>query len=302
MIDNFIIKRKDIAGSYILIDSGDCHKLESWSGYIVDRPDPQALWKKKSSIEMWDNCHAKFIENRSGKREERGEWKVYQKAREDHAVSFYKDLKAEFKLSPFKHTGIFPEQYSNWSFIDEKITLQKSKSDKSIKILNLFGYTGCASLVAAYAGADEVVHVDASKSSIKTGMANQKKSNLENKKIRWICEDAFVFLKREIRRGNKYDGIIMDPPSFGRGAKGEVWKLEEKFIDFVEEAKKLLSNNPLFFIVNGYAAGYSHIAYRQNIENLKEKYGGYIESGELVFEDENKRFLPAGITARWSSY
>lgn len=277
---------------YVLLDSGNGRKLESYNGYIMDRPDPQALWPKKLHTSEWEKANAVFREQATGKREERGEWKVYDALPEQFAINFFRDLKAQVKLNPFKHTGIFPEQYANWKFIDEKI----KGANRPSKVLNLFGYTGCASLVAANAGA-EVVHVDGSKSSIGTGVQNAKLSGLEDAPIRWILDDAFAFVKRELRRGNTYDGIIMDPPSFGRGAKGEVWKLEDSFVDFVAECGKLLSPNPLFFIVNGYAAGYSHIAYKQNLDVfLDEKKS---ESGELLIKDTAGRFLPSGIVARW---
>lgn len=277
---------------YVLLDSGDGRKLESYNGYIMDRPDPQALWPKKIAVTEWEKANAIFREKATGKRDERGEWKVYDALPENFAINFFDNLKAEVKLSPFKHTGIFPEQYANWKFIDEKIKSSKRK----LKVLNLFGYTGCASLVAANAGA-EVVHVDASKQSIGTGVSNAKMSGLEDAPIRWILDDAFAFVKRELRRGNTYDGIIMDPPSFGRGAKGEVWKLEDSFVDFVGECAKLLSAEPSFFIINGYAAGYSHIAYKQNIDMYLEAKGK-TESGELLIKDTAGRFLPSGIVAR----
>ncbi len=291
---SFIIKTdKNSDLKYILLDSGDGRKLESYNGYIMDRPDPQALWSKKLSTTEWEKSDAVFVEQASGKREERGEWKVYNSLPADFHINFFENLQAQVKLSPFKHTGIFPEQYANWQFIHNSL-----KGTTGKKILNLFGYTGCASLVAGAAGA-EVVHVDASKQSIATGMANAKVSGLGDRPIRWILDDAFAFVKREIRRGNTYDGIMMDPPSFGRGAKGEVWKLEDSFVEFVSECTKLLSKDALFFIVNGYAAGYSHMAYKQNLDNIVDTQGGRTESGELMIEDSTGRFLPCGIVARW---
>lgn len=279
---------------YTLIDTGDKRKLESYAGYIMDRPDPQALWPKTLSTE-WDKVDAIFIEDKSGKRDERGSWKEYKKVTEDFSINFFKDLKCNIKLNPFKHTGIFPEQYDNWKFIDE--TISKSKN-KSIKVLNLFGYTGCASLVAAKAGA-EVTHVDASKPSIGAGMKNAELSGLKDKPIRWILDDAFAFVKKELRRGNTYQGIIMDPPAFGRGSAGQVWKLEEQFVDFVQETAKLLADDALFFVVNGYASGYSHIAYKQNLGAVFTK--GKVESKELTLEDSTGKLLPCGIVARWKS-
>jgi 23S rRNA (cytosine1962-C5)-methyltransferase len=279
---------------YTLIDTGDKRKLESYNGYTMDRPDPQALWPKKLTKE-WDKPDAIFVEDKSGKREERGIWKTNKDLPEDFSINFFKDLRCSVKLNPFKHTGIFPEQYDNWKFIDE--TISKSKN-KNIKVLNLFGYTGCASLVAANAGA-EVTHVDASKPSIGAGMKNAELSGLKDKPIRWILDDAFAFVKKELRRGNTYQGIIMDPPAFGRGSAGQVWKLEEQFVDFVQETAKLLSDDALFFVVNGYASGYSHIAYKQNLEAVFSK--GKVESKELTIEDSAGKLLPCGIVARWKS-
>lgn len=279
---------------YKLIDTGDKRKLESYNGYIMDRPDPQALWPKKLTKE-WDKPDAIFVEDKGGKREERGIWKTNKDLPEDFSINFFKNLRCGVKLNPFKHTGIFPEQYDNWKFIDEAITKSKNKN---IKVLNLFGYTGCASLVAANAGA-ETVHVDASKPSIGVGMKNAELSGLKDKPIRWILDDAFAFVKKELRRGNTYQGIIMDPPAFGRGSAGQVWKLEEQFIDFVQETAKLLAPNALFFVVNGYASGYSHIAYKQNLEAIFTK--GKVESKELTIEDTTGKLLPCGIVARWKS-
>lgn len=293
-MSSFIIKTLNNPDlQYHLIDSGDGRKLESYNGYIMDRPDPQALWPKKLPATDWEKADAIFIEKPTGKREERGDWKTIKPLPEDFSIQFFGNLQAQVKLSPFKHTGIFPEQFSNWQFIDKKIKKTTGK-----KVLNLFGYTGCASLVAAAAGA-EVVHVDGSKASIATGISNAKLSGLENAPIRWILDDAFAFVKRELRRGNQYDGIVMDPPSFGRGAKGEIWKLEESFVAFVAECSKLLKPDALFFIVNGYAAGYSHVAYKQNLDMLLDTKG--TESGELLIEDAQGRFLPSGIVARWGN-
>lgn len=279
---------------YTLIDTGDKRKLESYDGYIMDRPDPQALWPKKLTKE-WDKPDAIFIEDKSGKREERGVWKTNKDLPEDFSIIFFKDLRCNVKLNPFKHTGIFPEQYDNWKFMDEIISKSKNKN---IKVLNLFGYTGCASLVAANAGA-EVTHVDASKPSIGAGMKNAELSGLKDKPIRWILDDAFAFVKKELRRGNTYQGIIMDPPAFGRGSAGQVWKLEEQFIDFVQETSKLLADDALFFVVNGYASGYSHFAYKQNLDAIFTK--GKVESKELTIEDNTGKLLPCGIVARWKS-
>lgn len=202
-------------------------------------------------------------------------------------------LKLQIKLSPFKHTGLFPEQIVNWQWMEEVL-----RDKKNVKVLNLFGYTGGASLICAKAGA-EVTHVDASKSAITWANENAKLSGLEEKPIRWILDDALAFVKKEVRRGAKYDAIVMDPPSFGRGAKGEVWKIEEGFLDLMNDCFKLLSENPLFFVLNGYSAGYSAIAYEENLKPLVDRFGGEVESGELAIRDSHNHLLPCGIVARW---
>ena len=217
----------------------------------------------------------------------------------------FDDLKFNIKPTAFKHTGVFPEQSSNWSWIISKIKNQKSnikiKEDaKPIKVLNLFGYTGGATLAALSAGA-EVTHVDGSKSAITWAKENAELSGLDKKPVRWIIDDARKFVMREIKRGGKYDGIVMDPPSFGRGGKGEIWKIETDFIKLLEDCSKILSDNPLFFIVNGYAAGYSSTAYYNALKPLVQKYGGEFEMGELTIEEsKGRRLLPCGIFVRWS--
>jgi len=262
---------------YELIDSGSNYKLERYGKFVLSRPDPQALWP--TDRKNWKS-DAEFKDD-------------WNKTIEPWSIDFG-GLKLQIKLSPFKHTGLFPEQIVNWQWM-EKLILE---SKRPIKVLNLFGYTGGASLICAKAGA-EVTHVDASKSAITWANENASLSNLQDKPIRWILDDALEFVKKEIRRGNKYDAIVMDPPSFGRGAKGEVWKIEEGFLDLMDNCFKLLSDNPLFFVLNGYSAGYSAIAYEENLKPLQKKYGGSIESGELAIQDSNKRLLPCGIVARW---
>ena len=262
---------------YELIDSGSNYKLERYGKFVLSRPDPQALWATDRKNWKFD---AEFKDD-------------WNKTIEPWSIDFG-GLKLQIKLSPFKHTGLFPEQIVNWQWMEKLIT----ESKQPVKVLNLFGYTGGASLICAKAGA-EVTHVDASKSAITWANENASLSNLQDKPIRWILDDALEFVKKEIRRGNKYDAIVMDPPSFGRGAKGEVWKIEEGFLDLMDNCFKLLSDNPLFFVLNGYSAGYSAIAYEENLKPLQKKYGGSIESGELAIQDSNKRLLPCGIVARW---
>jgi len=197
---------------------------------------------------------------------------------------------------PFKHVGVFPEQASNWGWIKKQVS-----GKSGARILNLFGYTGGATLASAKSGAS-VTHVDASKAAITWAKGNAKRSGLENRPIRWILDDAKTFMKREVRRSNHYEGIILDPPAFGRGAKGEVWKIERDLIPLLDLCFEVLSEKPALFLLSGYASGYSAISYKQNILYLKEKFGGEIESGELAIkESKSPRLLPAGIFARWSA-
>lgn len=284
---------------YELIDSGEGEKLERFGDVVLRRPDPQALWKKTNE-EEWKNANGYFI--REGRE---GRWNFIKDTPEKWTINF-SDLIFNIRPSSFKHTGIFPEQSSNWDWTrglikNEIVKIKKggSENQREISVLNLFGYTGGASIACAQAGA-KVCHVDASKSSISLAKENAESSKISETSIRWILDDAKAFVAKEIRRGNKYDGIIMDPPAFGRGPEGDVWQIEDDFVTFVEECKKLLSDTPLFFLVNGYASGYSQLAYYYSVKDLVEKFGGEIESGELTIrESKSERLLPCGIFARW---
>lgn len=274
---------------YELLDSGDGEKLEQFGEYVLRRPDPQALWQKNLEEKEWKSANAYF--ERVG---DSGKWKKKDGMPSEWPVNFG-NLKFLIKPTAFKHTGLFPEQEENWKWVSEKI----KSSARSIKVLNLFGYTGGATLAAALAGA-EVTHVDSSKSAITWAKQNAEASNLADKKIRWIEDDARKFVQREIKRGNKYDGIIMDPPAFGHGANNEIWKIEEDFLKLLEMCEQVLSPKPLFFLVNGYSAGYSALAYKNSLEFLVKKYGGSIECGELTIQEKSGRLLPAGIFARFN--
>ena len=284
---NLIIKpQKD----YELLDSGDGKKLERYGSFVLSRPDPQALWKPSKLMSEWNTADAVFI--RKGKEVE---WKKKKTLLESWNIDFG-GMVFEIRPTTFKHTGLFPEQLSNWMWMERTIRT----ANRPTKVLNLFGYTGGASLACAKAGA-EVCHVDGSKMAIAWARKNQELSGLSEKPIRWILDDAMLFLKREVKRGNKYDGIIMDPPAFGHGPKGEIWKIEEQFNDLMETCFKVLSDKPLFFLINGYASGYSPIAYENNMFPLVKKYGGTIEIGELgIGESRTGRTLPCGIFARWN--
>lgn len=275
---------------YELLDSGEGEKLERYGNFILSRPDPQALWPKKLLPEKWKNANANF-----SRESQNTGWKFKKDLPKKWEINFA-GLKFLIKPTAFKHTGLFPEQSQNWKWLEEKI----SKAGRPVSVLNLFGYTGGATLAAAKAGA-EVCHVDGSKAAITWAKENAKISGLESKPIRWILDDALAFVGREIKRGKFYDGIIMDPPAFGRGPEGEMWKIEENFLDLVSKCKQILSKEPLFFLVNGYSSGYSALAYENNLSDLVEKFGGVVESGELVIKESGAgRLLPCGIFGRWS--
>lgn len=282
---------------YELLDSGEGEKLERFGSHILSRPDPQALWQKRLPATEWKKAEAYFNRDESG-----AEWTYKSgKSLEKWSIDFG-GLKMWIKPTAFKHTGLFPEQAANWEWMREKI-----KNHKEIEVLNLFGYTGGATLACAQAGA-KVVHIDSSKAAVTWARDNAELSGLADKPIRWIIEDARTFVEREIRRGRTYDAIIMDPPAFGHGPESELWKIEEHFLALVENCKKLLKPDPLFFLINGYSAGYSAIAYKNNLLSLVEKSGGVIEIGELTIQESRiknqesnaqGRLLPCGIFARW---
>ena len=270
---------------YECIKTGNGEKLERRKDIILIRPDPQIIWNKK---DKWNNFDAHYHRSTEGG----GSWEFKRKLPEFWTVN-YNSL--TFKVSPtnFKHTGIFPEQAANWDFIESKIKEYK-KNHNEMKILNLFAYTGCATMTAANAGATETVHVDASKGINEWAKENMKLCKLEDKKIRFITEDTIKFLEREERRGRKYEGIIMDPPSYGRGPNKEVWKFENDFPRLLDKVKKVLSEDFSFLLISCYTTGISHIS----LENiLKQNFPGYkIETGENCLPvTEDNLILPCGI-------
>lgn len=273
---------------YELLDSGNEEKLERYGKFVLARPDPQALWERKLPASVWHKADAWY--ERSGKT---GKWHMREGMPKEWEISFG-PFRFLIKPTTFKHTGLFPEQDSNWKWTHELI----KNAGRPVSVLNLFAYTGGATLAAAKAGAS-VVHLDASKTAVEWARKNAELSGLSDKPIRWITEDALAFVKREAKRGNRYDAIIMDPPAFGHGPKDELWKIEESFLGLMDSCKKILSDKPLFFLINGYAAGYSHLAFRYNLDSVKERFGGTLESGELGIEEKSGRVLPSGIYARW---
>jgi 23S rRNA (cytosine1962-C5)-methyltransferase len=278
---------------YELLDSGEGYKLERFGGIVLARPDPQALWRKRLGEDMWNNADGTFMKG-DGKT---GSWKFKGEKKERWNIEFG-TLKFVIKPSPFKHVGLFPEQSVNWAWTQEKIA-GRLAAKRPVSVLNLFGYTGGATLACAQAGA-QVTHVDASKAALTWANENAEVSGLKDTPIRWILDDALEFVKKELKRGKRYEGIIMDPPAFGRGVNNEVWKIEDDFLKLFDAVTELLSKDPLFLMVNGYASGYSALAYENNLKSLMEKLGGTVESGELAIEETGSgRLLPCGIFSRW---
>lgn len=298
---------------YELLDCGEGEKLERFGKYVLRRPDPQALWQKRLDEAEWKKANARFTrDSDSGNGDNKSGWVFRQEIESKWPIEF-SGLKFFIKPTAFKHVGIFPEQSQNWSWLLEKVSTAVTNNivkvgdtqESEIEVLNLFGYTGGASLICAKAGA-KVVHVDGSKAALSWGKENAEISGLSLKPIRWILDDTRVFVTREIKRERKYDGIIMDPPAFGHGPENELWKIEDDFLALVSDCIKILKDKPSFFLINGYSAGYSAIAYENILLQLVEKFGGSVEIGELTIEESKiegkyRRLLPAGIFARWSN-
>ena len=278
---------------YEILDMANGEKLERWGDVYLIRPDPQIIWKKPSFPEKWKNAHAKYQRSSTGG----GAWNYKKKIPESWEIH-YKDLTFLVKPMGFKHTGLFPEQAVNWDWMIQKI----QKTGRPIKVLNLFAYTGGASVACSYAGAS-VCHVDSSKGMVTWAKENMAASGLQNRPIRYIVDDVVKFVNREIRRGNTYDAIIMDPPSYGRGTNGEVWKFEENLPALIELCSNVLSDKPLFFLINSYTTGISSMVL-ENLLNLtiSKKYKGQVSHGEIGLPMTNSSLmLPCGIYARWES-
>lgn len=274
---------------YELLDSGDGYRLERFGDYTIAKPDPQAIWQRHFAAGVWNKADATF-EKKDGK-----EGWVKKRDIPERWLLHYKMISFYAKLTPFKHTGIFPEQHLHWDFIHEKVV----RSKRQVKILNLFAYTGIASLVAANAGA-EVTHVDASRPAIGWARENQEVSKLSQKPIRWILDDVLRFVEKEARRGNHYDGIIMDPPIYGHGPGGELWDFPKSFPKLIKLCSQLLSDKPLFMITNAYAISASSIMLENVLWDHLTK--GKVEVGELALQQKSdQRLLSTGIYARWSA-
>jgi 23S rRNA (cytosine1962-C5)-methyltransferase len=287
---------------YALIDSGDGLKLERFGKYIFVRPESQAMWKRSLEQE-WKNAHAVFVPTGE---ESGGHWDFKKKVDQQWTMSYalpLPDKKLSFKVmtTPGRHLGVFPEVAAHWDWFSELIHHRVYEEHREINALNLFGYTGLASLAAAAVGA-KVTHVDASKKSVNWARENQALSRLDDKPIRWIVDDAVKFVQREARRGIKYDGIILDPPKFGRGPKGEVWEVYKSLPDLLETCRECLSAHPLFVVTTVYAVRASAIHVAQAMDEMMKGFGGKIDSGELVTREQSAgRLLSQAVYARWES-
>lgn len=276
---------------YELIDCSGGERLERWGDVILIRPDPQIIWDSGKKNPLWRNAHARYHRSNKGG----GSWEMYKKVPQSWSIK-YQNLKFNVKPMGFKHTGVFPEQAVNWDWASEKI----KKENRPLSILNLFGYTGCATLACMDAGA-KVCHVDASKGMVNWAKENAQISKLADRPVRWLVDDCVKFVQREVRRGNKYDGIIMDPPSYGRGPSGEIWKIEEKLYSLIELCIQVMSDNPSFLILNSYTTGLSPavMEYLLNVQ-LVSRFGGKVSSDEIGLKvTDSGLCLPCGSTVIW---
>lgn len=282
---------------YEVLDTSAGEKLERWGDYILVRPDPQVIWNTPHKVREWKQKNGHYHRSNKGG----GQWEFFNLP-EQWEIS-YGNLKFHLKPFHFKHTGLFPEQAVNWEWSGNLIReAKKQNPGKEIKVLNLFAYTGGATVACADAGA-AVTHVDASKGMVTWAKENAAASRLANAPIRYLVDDCVKFVEREIRRGNHYDAIIMDPPSYGRGPKGEIWKIEEKIFPLVQLCTKVLADKPLFFLINSYTTGLQPavLSYMLNLE-LKSRFGGTVEADEIGLPVRGKQglVLPCGASGRWS--
>ena len=276
---------------YELLDCSDGERLERWGDIILIRPDPQVIWKTPKKHPMWKNANARYLRSSTGG----GHWEVLRKTPDSWRIK-YKELSLNVKTMGFKHTGIFPEQAVNWDYTAEII----KKAGRPVRVLNLLSYTGGATVACLKAGA-QVVHVDASKGMVAWAKENAAASSVADRPVRWIVDDCIKFVQREIRRGNKYDIIIMDPPSYGRGPGGEVWKLEDEVYSFVELCTKVLSDDPLMVLINSYTTGLSPAVMQYILGALVvPKFGGEVTGSEIGLPvTRTGMVLPCGASAIW---
>ena len=278
---------------YEILDMANGEKLERWNNIYLVRPDPQIIWNDKQYPEKWKQANARYNRSSTGG----GHWD-YKKRLPDSWQIKYKNLTFNIKPMGFKHTGIFPEQAVNWDWMMDKIQSEIKTTNREVKVLNLFAYTGGATVACLYAGAS-VCHVDSSKGMVAWAKENVVSSGLQNRPVRYIVDDVVKFVQREIRRGNKYDAIIMDPPSFGRGANKEVWSIDKDLFNLVSLCKNLLVDEPLFFIINTYTAGLSKIVIENILKIVMSGFPGKISSYELGILGKDNLILPCGVCARY---
>ncbi len=278
---------------YEVIDTGGGEKLERWGDIILRRPDPQIIWPLAHETAKWRDVHGHYHRSAAGG----GEWDMKKAIPEDWKINYGK-LKFHLRPTNFKHTGLFPEQATNWSWMMDKI----SAANRPIQVLNLFAYTGGATVAAASVGAS-VVHVDAAKGMVQWAKENVQLSGLTERPVRFITDDVFKFVQREQRRGSKYDAIIMDPPSYGRGPNGEMWKLETNLYPFLESCMEIMSDKPLFMLINSYTTGISPTVLRNMLSmTMGKRYGGKLTSGEIGLPITSSGLnLPCGILGRWEA-
>ena len=275
---------------YEVIDTGNGEKLERWGSIILRRPDPQTIWPF-ADPDAWEKADAIYHRSERGG----GDWE-FSRRFPDRWTIRYRDLTFYVRPTGFKHTGLFPEQAANWDWMREKI---EASGRDDVRVLNLFGYTGGATLACAQSGA-HVTHVDAAKGMVQWAKENRTLSDIPETRFRFIVEDALKFTEREIRRGNRYDGILMDPPSYGRGPSGEVWKLENELFHLIDTAAKALSDHPLFFLVNSYTTGFQASVLRNIIERcILPSHGGSVDAQELCLPVSTGGVLPCGASGRW---
>ena len=274
---------------YEVLDTSGGEKLERWGDYLLVRPDPQVIWNTPKDLPGWRKMNGHYYRSSKGG----GEWEFFDLPKQWEIA--YKDLRFNLKPFSFKHTGLFPEQAVNWDWFSDKI----KNAGRPVKVLNLFAYTGGATLAAAAAGA-AVTHVDASTGMVNWAKENAKSSGLEAAPIRWLVDDCMKFVEREIRRGNHYDGIIMDPPSYGRGPKGEIWKIEDSIYDFIKLCTQILSDAPLFFLVNSYTTGLAPAVLTYMLSTELKRFGGHVDSQEIGLPvTKTGLVLPCGASGRW---
>ncbi|MDF1792236.1 MAG: class I SAM-dependent methyltransferase [Thalassobaculaceae bacterium] len=278
---------------YALLDSGAGRKLERFGSRLLDRPDSQALWARSRDADAWAAADARFL---GGKDEEgQGRWDIVTPHAEGVWPLSYGDARCEAQLTTFRHVGLFPEQRVHWDFMADRV-------GAGFSLLNLFGYTGLASLIPATRGA-MVTHVDASKKAIAWARTNQEASGLEAAPLRWICDDAARFAAREVRRGNRYDGIVLDPPKYGRGPKNEVWRLEEQLPGLLADVRAMLDDGSSFMVLTAYATHLSAITLRRLVEDALGGLGGAIVHGEMTIREEGSgRLLPTSLYVRWDRH